>query len=288
VSPGLGGGVSAARVRRKLRDLRSARRYRAATARHAARLPVLGEGDRRIVEALRREKVFVTSLDELGLPHTDAFWEAAHALARELPPRDAHSDFLFRSLPERTVARRALFDWGLQDRLLDIVESRIGLPPGLRELNVRRNYADGSERGTRLWHVDGEDHSVVRVIVYLQDVGEDGGPVEYVSAGALGGAVSSLVWLGTLRDRSLRRLVPASWIRTCTGPAGTVLFVVTSQVLHHGRIPVGSDRDAVFYTFNSRRPRRETGRPTWPLESVRGLAEKLPPRQRACLLWESD
>ena len=47
-------------------------------------------------------------------------------------------------------------------------------------MHVRRDFGNGRQVGTRIWHRDTEDQKVVRAVVYLTDVGDADGPFEYV------------------------------------------------------------------------------------------------------------
>jgi hypothetical protein len=51
----------------------------------------------------------------------------------------------------------------------------------------------------------------------------------------------------------MEKIIPRSDWKTCTGPAGTVVFVDVKAVLHHGS-PRSKERAALFFVFTSERP----------------------------------
>lgn len=247
-----------AKVRRRMtRGIGAVRRGLAqATFRTpAARLPAF---DRAILDALERDGTVVT--------HVDALAEAGYAGIRDVL---RFGPALFEGLnapvgkgyvvhvPEgRIEAAPEPLAWGLNERFLDIIESYIGLPVGYRGLTARRDIANGEQTATRLWHRDGEDARIVKLIVYLNDVecAEDGA-FEYIPKSALSSTVGLNVFDGNrISDADIDRVVPKDQQKLCLGRAGTVVLTDTCTVFHKGAVGKRRDRYTLFYPFNSFAP----------------------------------
>src|SRR6185295_11795761 len=108
-----------------------------------------------------------------------------------------------------------IYLWGLNERLLSLVENYIGLPIRYHGVDVRREICDGRPNDVRQWHIDAEDHRMFRVIIYLNDVAADGGPFEYIRRELTVGAVQKLGYgSGFVTDRDMARVVPrAEWVQ---------------------------------------------------------------------------
>jgi hypothetical protein len=247
--------------------------YHRSLRRHASLLPKLSGLDARICEGLERDGIFVTSLEELGLPASREMLETARQMACDYAPR-AHARAArgeqYLMLPAAQVMMEpVLFTWGLEDRLLNIAEAYLGLPPAYDGMAVVYSVADGKEEATRRWHRDREDRRMVRIAIYLNDVDVGGGPFELDRRG---------------RD-ALQADDPAA-IRTCPGPAGTVIFADTARCLHRGR-PAVRDRMAIFYSYFSRLPRNSfyCERSGLSRAQISALTRALPARQAESALW---
>jgi len=262
--------------------------FRVELAKHACNLPTLSEGDLAIVNALKQEGVFMTSLDALSLPSTAAMLKATESLLPKLPAfPDQRASFDAHAGQADILDYPDLFRWGLQERLLNIVERFIGLPVAFNDIHVRRDFANGVKAGSRLWHVDSYDRRIVRIIIYLRDVSDTGGPFEYISRQSTKFALPILEKFGTIPDGIVERFVSPSYIKPCLGPAGTVIFAATSNILHHGTVPTASNRYTLIFNYNSSQPKRvEEARPKAPRARLVSIAAQFSQRQRECLLWE--
>ncbi|MBD1927467.1 hypothetical protein H6F74_14625 [Trichocoleus sp. FACHB-90] len=78
--------------------------------------------------------------------------------------------------PNQIMNHPDIFLWELEERFLNIVENYIGVPVAYHGVSVRRDMLDGEQVGTRQWHIDIEDRRMVKVIVYFNDVNDEGGP----------------------------------------------------------------------------------------------------------------
>lgn len=64
-------------IKRKVNDLQSELIYKTELIKYAGKVPVLEERDRKIVDALKTEGAYVTSLEELGISTTSTLLKAS-------------------------------------------------------------------------------------------------------------------------------------------------------------------------------------------------------------------
>ncbi len=234
--------------------------------------PQLSVPQSAVLDELRATAVAATSLSALGLAATDSFLDAVAELRAALPEapslsedgdrRSGRSTWLHcRALDAAALARRwpPILLLGVDPQLLALVERYLGVPPALTAVDLRQDVGTGEQVGTRIWHLDTEDHRNLRMMVYLSDVGPDDGPFEYVP-------LSVTERLGALHDRArraegdpilddeLERTVPRARWQRVLGPAGTVALADNTRLLHHSAVH-RSSRLALLYTFTSRHPR---------------------------------
>jgi hypothetical protein len=254
---------------RSRRDIRYENRLRA----HASALPALTGVYARICEGLRRDGIFITSLAELDIPQSSQMLAAAQRLATAYAPeahKRAAADEKYVMLPaKRVLPYPELFTWGLEDRLLDVAECYLGLPPAYDGMAIVYTVADLANEGTRRWHRDREDRSMVRIAIYLNDVDGEGGPFQFDRCAA-------------------DRLFPTDpkAVLSCEGPAGTVIFADTGRYLHRGK-PAARDRQAIFYSYFSSQPRHPfyCERSGLTRAQIAALTRDLPSRQADSALW---
>lgn len=232
--------------------------------------PQMPASDKMVVDGLSRTGVHVTSLAEMGFEGTEQLIADAAALRAELSQLDpdmSHVDaqpFMVLADPiELARCRPEVLLFGLQDRVLDIIEAYMQQRTHCLGVFVRRDLADGASSGTRTSHLDRKDITYVKMIVYMSDVDAQCGPFEYVPEG--GG--------------------PAQEHRAITGPAGTVIFVDTARLFHRGKVP-SQERFALFYSYATRSPSNPEGCAKGHfIPALAHLDVPLPDRQRESLPW---
>ena len=254
---------------------------------HRGKLPPLPAFDKKIVEAVETVGAFVTSLQELQDNNINEPFDLPASRApieqpgRQLPaPKDYHGIASNNQL--RALSQEIL--WGFNERFLAIAENYIGLPVAYRGLVMRRDYADGQHVETRKWHLDAEDVRIMKIIVYLNDVDEDGGPFRLLPKALTPTKGIELV-NDRLPDEVLDRLVPKDSYVKATGPAGTVLIADPATIWHHGCVPISGDRLTSFFAYNSQIPLRpQHCQPMFSRDYLAGA--KLSPRQEAAITYQ--
>jgi hypothetical protein len=212
------------------------------------------------IASLRSEGVYVTSVERLLGDAAPAYREAMAQAVALLPPSRATAGVTWHPrgastdlAPADLLAQLpALFLFGLSARVLAVAEQYLRLPVAYHGAVLRHSLVDGNEVGPRLWHRDGEDCHVLRSVVYLNDVDDDGGPFEYVPRWAAD--VKALSRAGQRTDAEMAVLVPREHWKRCVGPAGTVVLADSAQLFHHESLQHRTERSVVMMGHASRRP----------------------------------
>lgn len=254
--------------------------HREALEAHSTRLPSLDARDLPVFEALRRTGAYLLSVESLGLAETPPLLGAVDTLVAELRALPANGDNAPRLSFKRLMDFPDVYLWGLNERLLNLVENYIGLPILYHGINVRREVADGTTSDVRQWHIDTEDHRLFRIIIYLNDVEADGGPFEYIPREQTVQAVRKLRYgSGFVRDEMMERAVPRSqWVQA-TAKSRWAAFADTCRIFHRASAPTRTDRYSITYSWTSTTPVK-----TYPTEIIPGnVYAALNARQRAVL-----
>ncbi len=264
--------------------------YQKALKKHLVNLPVLSTSDRTLVETIKRDGIAITSLSALGIPSNPRFFQVAKKLMSEIPKSisSEKNEFVVHATSQQIMEHPEIFLWGVEQRLLNIVENYLGLPVAYQGVFFRRDIANEVAIQSRLWHVDLEDKKVLKIIVYLNDVNDDGGPFQYIPQSLTSTVVRSLKYRPRYITEEIMQqaLSPSHW-KSCTGISGTVIFAGTAGIFHRGKIPLADDRFAVFFDYTSRQPRQPFySTLTLPKENLRSLVKNLSEAQKNCVFWQ--
>lgn len=258
-------------------------------------LLTLSKVDRQVIGSLKDDAIHITSLEELNIHNSDRLLESAKQAMVSLPStlspdltNEWHIGNHANQMGSAAIAADYpdIYLWGLQQKLLTLITHYIDQPITYLSVNLRRDIANGQQLGTRVWHRDGEDHRMVKVIIYLNDTDKDGGPFEYIPKAITPGheALSSGA---TLVDAEMAKAIPKRLWQACPGLAGTVIFADTAAVWHHGKVPQ-RDRYSLFFTYTSRRPQWiEPYLGNFKPENAQRLLAPLSLKQRRYVLWGS-
>ncbi|GAA6622008.1 2OG-Fe(II) oxygenase [Scytonema sp. NUACC26] len=256
---------------------------------HTKYLPNLSTTDRDIVDTLNTEGVVITSLEALSIPSSSQMFEAAKNLMPKIPTISSEdkSDYVVHATSKQIMESREIFLWGLEQRLLNIVENYLGLPVAYHGTYFRRDIANNIEKKSRLWHIDSEDRKLLKIIVYLNDINEENGPFQYIPQSLTPELTHALRYKhGYLQDKTMERVISPSNYISCTGSAGTIVFAGTASVFHRGKIPVASDRFAVFYDYTSRQPKFPFYcKSSLPEEDLVLLSSQFSEQHKQCVFW---
>src|SRR5260221_3384033 len=257
---------------------------------HQHRLPALTNPyDRGIVSTLRRCGALATTVDEMvradyvGCAALLAAGREIFADVAGQTPGEGRKTYIQVAPQGAILARPQILLWGLQERLLAIAENYIGLPMAYRGVLARRDVADGQQVETRYWHCNGEGVRILKIIVYLSDVGPDDVPFCYVAkARTPRGALKTLDG-SRISDAVLDETVAPDGRVVCICPASTVLFADACALWHRGAVGTGRDRYTLFFSYNSPSPLKPADcGPILPFDGLRASAP-MSARQRTAL-----
>ncbi len=263
--------------------------YHEALEKHERYLPMLSADDSLLINEIAAKGIFITN-EKKSVPCTSGILQSAEKLLPQI--RDicvSKKDFTVHATSAQIMEYPELFLWGLEERLLDIAERYIGLPVAYHGVYFRREIVNQIQERSRLWHVDMEDRRMLKIIVYLNNINEEDGPFQYISKPLTAKVCDTLKYsYGYLKDETVQSVVPVSDWQSCLGNKGTVIFADTSTILHRGKIPVQSQRYALFFDYTSRQPKHEFYcKSSLHMDDLRKLEKHLSPRQKECVFWRN-
>ncbi len=263
--------------------------YKKEIEKHVNSLPNIPPKDLTLLDSLHQEGTCVTSLEALEIPSTPTLQASSEKLLTELIACSSNEKDVI-SLPLFKLMKfPEVFLWGLEERLLNIIENYIGLPILYHGAHFRREIANGKTIGVRQWHTDVEDRRMVRIIVYLNNVNLNGGPFEYISKHLTSLLRQTLQYSsGFVSDELIKTIVPVSDWKPCTGHSGTVIFSDTRNVFHRAKPPVAADRFSITFSYTSRRPITIFSKVTLSRDDLLKISNRLSKRQRKCILGYSN
>ncbi|MGH9642978.1 MAG: hypothetical protein ACRD3Q_11170 [Terriglobales bacterium] len=169
-------------------------------------------------------------------------------------------DYILKMNPENSIhsSSHPLLTIGLSAPILRVVSTYMNLWPKLI-------YADawysipmdpGKRIGSQQWHRDPEDKQMVKVYLYLSEIDEGAGAMEYIlgTSNALGGQGMKI---GEWKAAGANLYPPTELVEQsfsdaqhfyCTGPVVTLLFCDTTG-LHRGGISRSRPRVVATWTF---------------------------------------
>ena len=251
-------------IKRKIATLSSDFEYHVARWKHSRNLPALERSDRNILNALTKDGVCVTTLANLGFNSSSELLKAAHHQLSQM--ENLNNDHLEQKLPQiyTVTGLPEFYAWGIEKRLLNIIENYIGLPIAFHGIHLRKDFNNKHQFGTLLWHSDAEDRRIIKIIIYLNDVEEKAGPFEYIPRSLtplfswnyfqLYYKLWKSGYMG-IDDEEVKPVIPKSAWKSCPGPAGTVILVDTKNTLHHGTVRT-EDRTTLFLCYTTNPPER--------------------------------
>ncbi|ABA20369.1 conserved hypothetical protein [Trichormus variabilis ATCC 29413] len=266
--------------------------YQTAITQHTNHLPYLADSDLSLVKNLQEEGIVITSLTELSIPSTMEMLQAAKLLKTKIPINIAgnQNEFTVHASSEQIREHSSIFFWGLQERLLNIVENYLGLSVAYHGAYFRRDINNQVRKKSRLWHLDKEDRKMLKIIIYLNDVNEDGGPFEYIPKSLTSHISKSLKYDDTyIKDETMDQVVSSSYWQPCTGKSGAVIFVDTANIFHRGKLPLSSDRLSIFFDYTTRQPKHPFYcKSSLSNKDLLAVSAELSENQKQCIFWQHN
>lgn len=141
----------------------------------------------------------------------------------------------------------------LDPRLVAAVTAYFGEVPYLLSselIRSRRTAASPAWKKSQLWHFDHNDTRVLKLFVYLNDVGDNNGPFTYIP---MHPAQARLPYLPVHKsDAQITRHLGSNTERSITGAQGTTFLIDTARLLHRGsRIDNDTTRLVLIVTYTS-------------------------------------
>ena len=123
-------------------------------------------------------------------------------------------------------------DTALDSELLQVIINATGLVPHLEAVEVMvSNPVSAKLDASQLWHRDVNDSMILKLFIYLSDVGSENGPLNFIPSGA-SNRVPHMSHYND--DATIKKFVEADMWRQIEGPAGTAFIIDTHNCLHCG------------------------------------------------------
>ena len=177
------------------------------------------------VKELKRTGIYVASLSELGFDLKDFKYEIKGDVKSNKP----FLTYLWDKSP--VVEDNAFFRSALNEKVLDIVNSYMGIRSKLYYATLNLTKPSEGLVGSQNWHRDEGDRKILKVFIYLTDVDEDSGPFMYVKESVKGLKYGKLYPQYAPEGNYPTGQIPDYSVMT--GKAGTVIFCDTTG-LHRG------------------------------------------------------
>lgn len=266
--------------------------YQISVEKHTIHLPIISTNDLDLVEKIKQEGVVITSLENLGIASSPNLLQAAKKLMPEIAQSTSidNNQFVIHASSEQIMKYPEIFLWGLEQRLLNIVENYLGVPVAYHGAYFRRDIANKVEKVSRLWHIDKDARKLLKIIVYLNDINEDKGPFQYIPQPLSLKIANYLKYTsGYITDQTMQEVTSLGDYKSCTGSAGTVIFAGTGDIFHRGKIPVTEDRFAIFFDYTPRLKYQSFyGASSLPHQDLLLLAKNLSEQQKQYIFWQEN
>ena len=237
-----------------------------------------------MLDSIQERGSLVTSLQKLAFPSTNLMLNSAAELVGYLRKCSPENKSIVGVAQSKLVNYPEIFLWGLEERLLNLIENYIGMPIIYHGVAVCKNLANGKLEGVRQWHIDPEDYRMIKIIIYLNDVTIDGGPYEYIDLNLTPKILRETQYSsGFIADQEIAEIIPQSDWRTCIGKYGTIIITDTCNVFHRAKPAVKTERFSLTFCYTSIKPK--TIRKTWkfPPDHWHLINSQITDRQRSCL-----
>jgi hypothetical protein len=263
--------------------------YQKSIENHIPNIPPLPVDDVNLLEKINEEGVVITTLEKLRISSAHELFKSAQILIPEISQNicSHENQITIHASSQQIIEYPQIFLWGLEQRLLNIIENFLGLPVAYQGVYFRRDIANQLELGSRLWHIDREDRKIFKIIIYLSDVNEDSGPFQYIPKSLTSKIAQSLKYTtGYIQDKIMQGVLSSEMYKSCTGIAGTVVMADTSSIFHRGKPPITADRFALFFDYTSRQYKKASyGTSTLSYKNLLSLSKNLSESQKKCIFW---
>jgi hypothetical protein len=173
---------------------------------------------------------------------------------------------------------------GLDPDLLDLAEAYLEEPCFYLSCCLKRERLGQSLTGTRQWHMDIEDDRMLRLIIYLNEVGEKDGPFQYLSTDRSDSVRKASGYRsGYLSDAVLSVFAPEEEWQSVCGVGGALFAFDGTRIFHRACPPSATERLSLTLSYASRHPRQIYYGSRLKRGTRRRLLESLSKRQQACV-----
>jgi len=224
-----------------------------------------------VLKCLEKDGIAITHIDKLIKP---VILKNLQISSRELINQQSikniqksYQSYFLNSGTEAIDCKDIFLQFATQQAIFDIVSAYFQMHVNLRHLSgaitfpvVAGSLAESSQK----WHRDPGTYTKCKVFLYLTDVDEKSGPFNCLAGSQPGGRWSKICphrffGLGSYYppvqkiESGIKKYGAEKDIKTCTGPAGTIIFCNT-MALHKGGYSVSKERIMITAQYSKRLP----------------------------------
>lgn len=223
--------------------------------------PNLNAVQQKIAQELKKKGIAITHIDELFpnqnlLSSLQVFAKSLETMA-QVKTNKEFLQFYFDDFPELDL-ENPFIKLALNPIILDTINAYMNMWSKFYYLTLNKTVPQGPESKSvqsQRWHRDPEDKKMVKAFVYLNDVDENAGPFVYIPETHFEGKLSNLFPpqppRGSLPPpEEVKKLIPESAVKICTGKTGTIIFCDTRGI-HKGGHAISKERVMATLGYSS-------------------------------------
>jgi len=148
-----------------------------------------------------------------------------------------------------------IYRFALNEKLVEIIENYFEMPLTFRGVDIRKDLNDGKNIETRIWHIDGEDSKIIKILFYLENVDEHTGPFSYIEKDVLNkNNKLKKNHDGRINQEEILLSIEKEKLKKFCSNTNKFAIVDTGNIYHKGETPVNKNRYAIFFCYNSKFP----------------------------------
>lgn len=229
----------------------------------AFKVHVLNSKEAAILNQLEENGYYLGTKDDLKEMKINSEWTGKSKLIRDLLDKEHDGthlnlnkkgsiNIMLNQIPNNLM--QSLYSFALSESFIKIIENYLKLNLSFRGVAIKKDLVDGREIETRKWHIDGEDNRIIKIIFYLKNVDENGGPFTCISKKFTINNKIKKDSDGRIDNQIINNRFSQDQIIKFLGDIENFIMVDTCSVLHKGELPIKDNRYIIFFCYNSQIP----------------------------------
>lgn len=148
-----------------------------------------------------------------------------------------------------------IYNFALNKKLIELFENYFELGLKFRGVDLRKDLNDNQNIETRIWHIDGEDSKIIKILFYLDEVNKTNGPFSFIKKNDLPRKNNLKKEKdGRILESEIKKEIETNKLNQFLSENGDFAIVDTCNIYHKGELPVSKPRYAIFFCYNTNYP----------------------------------